>query len=286
MFEIREKALNSHIIDLSPTDKNWEQWFLLCSDLHWDNPHCQRQLIEKHFNQAKERKAGILIFGDALCLMQGKYDPRRSKSSIRPEHNRADYLDVVIRDFAQYMKPWKDNIILISPGNHENGVRKNLETDPIERVVERMNTMPGSKVYKGGYGGWVRFQFQITKTTRQSKNLFYFHGSGGGGIVTKGIIQQQRTSAVIEGADICYQGHVHELMSSVWAKHYIDVSGKPQNREAVHLRGSTYKEEFADGAEGWHVERGAPPKPLGSWWVRFYKKNKNEVTFEWIPARA
>jgi hypothetical protein len=25
----------------------------------------------------------------------------------------------------------------------------------------------------------------------------------------------------------------------------------------------TYKEEYGDGYIGWHVERGAPPKPLG-----------------------
>jgi hypothetical protein len=25
----------------------------------------------------------------------------------------------------------------------------------------------------------------------------------------------------------------------------------------------TYKEEYQDGFSGWHVERGAPPKPLG-----------------------
>ena len=25
----------------------------------------------------------------------------------------------------------------------------------------------------------------------------------------------------------------------------------------------TYKEEYGDGSQGWHVERGAPIKPLG-----------------------
>jgi hypothetical protein len=25
----------------------------------------------------------------------------------------------------------------------------------------------------------------------------------------------------------------------------------------------TYKEEYGEGTHGWHVERGAPPKPLG-----------------------
>jgi hypothetical protein len=24
-----------------------------------------------------------------------------------------------------------------------------------------------------------------------------------------------------------------------------------------------YKEEYEDGSKGWHIERGAPPKPMG-----------------------
>jgi hypothetical protein len=36
-----------------------------------------------------------------------------------------------------------------------------------------------------------------------------------------------------------------------------------------HIQLATFKQEF-DLAGGWHLERGAPPKPLGGWWLRFY----------------
>jgi hypothetical protein len=36
-----------------------------------------------------------------------------------------------------------------------------------------------------------------------------------------------------------------------------------------HIRTSTYKEEYGDGTKGWHVTRGAPPKPLGGYWLTF-----------------
>ena len=64
------------------------QMFLLLSDLHIDNPKCDRRLLLKVLNEAVERNALILIFGDLFCLMQGKGDPRRSKADIRPEHNK------------------------------------------------------------------------------------------------------------------------------------------------------------------------------------------------------
>jgi hypothetical protein len=62
------------------------QEFLLISDLHWDNPHCNRGLLTNHLKEAQRRNAGVIVNGDFFCLMQGKGDPRRSKEDIRPEH--------------------------------------------------------------------------------------------------------------------------------------------------------------------------------------------------------
>ena len=37
-----------------------------------------------------------------------------------------------------------------------------------------------------------------------------------------------------------------------------------------HVRTGTYKNDYGTGAGGWHVERGAPPKPMGAVWMRLY----------------
>ena len=50
----------------TPTSKNWEQWVLLVSDQHWDNPLCDRELLADHYNEAVARGAPILSFGDQL----------------------------------------------------------------------------------------------------------------------------------------------------------------------------------------------------------------------------
>lgn len=55
---------------------------LLASDVHFDNPKCRRDIFFRHLNEAKKRGAKVAIFGDLFCLMQGKYDPRRSKKDI------------------------------------------------------------------------------------------------------------------------------------------------------------------------------------------------------------
>jgi hypothetical protein len=33
------------------------------------------------------------------------------------------------------------------------------------------------------------------------------------------------------------------------------------------IRTSAYKEEYGDGSKGWHIERGASPKPIGGRWL-------------------
>ena len=44
--------------------KDWEQWILLTSDRHWDNPKSDRRLQTKHLQLAKERNALIIDNGD------------------------------------------------------------------------------------------------------------------------------------------------------------------------------------------------------------------------------
>jgi hypothetical protein len=48
--------------------------FFLASDIHLDNPKCDRKLFKKHLDEMKERQGKALFFGDIMCLMQGKKD--------------------------------------------------------------------------------------------------------------------------------------------------------------------------------------------------------------------
>ena len=113
---------------------------LLLSDIHWDNPKCKRDLLRKHLEQAKEIGADILLNGDTFCLMQGAYDPRKSKSDILPEHNKSNYLDAVVNDAIEWFSPYAHLIKVVGYGNHETNILKRQETDVIERFVFGLNS--------------------------------------------------------------------------------------------------------------------------------------------------
>jgi hypothetical protein len=245
------------------------QEFLLVSDLHWDNPHCDRGLLKNHLDEAVKRNAAIILNGDTYCCMGGKYDRRADKSLIRPEHNTDRYFDAIVDTSVEWFAPYAKNILLIGYGNHETAIIKHGETDLLQRFASTLNYATGSAVQVGGYGGTI--DIRVLHDTIRGVNfvVHYFHGHSGGGAVSRGVIHDQRLLAGTEGYDLTWMGHVHELYYHQNMVHRYDRSTKTLIQKPIHqLRTATYKEEWDGGYMGFHTERGRGPKPLGGYWLK------------------
>jgi hypothetical protein len=245
------------------------QEFLLISDLHWDNPHCDRGLLKNHLDEAVKRNAAIILNGDTYCCMGGKYDRRADKSLIRPEHNTDRYFDAIVDTSVGWFAPYAKNILLIGYGNHETAIIKHGETDLLQRFVSTINYATGSAIQVGGYGGTI--DIRVLHDTIRGVNfvVHYFHGHSGGGAVSRGVIHDQRLLAGTEGYDLTWMGHVHELYYHQNMIHRYDRSSKTLLQKPIHqLRTATYKEEWDGGYMGFHTERGRGPKPLGGYWLK------------------
>ena len=273
---------NTLRVDMKTNDTvGWEQWFLLTSDRHHDNAHTDHKLEKRHLDQAVERKAGIVDVGDLHCAMQGKWDKRSDTSQCRPEQQNGRYLDSLVDSAHEFYSPYAHNFIMVGRGNHEQSILKHHETDITERTVQALNTTEGSQIQAGGYGGWVFFVVKRHQTSKIFK-LKYFHGSGGGAIMSHGTLKTRRMASWLPDADIVVTGHEHNQWMLPLARERVTNKGVVYCDEQVHLKTATYKDEYCDGHSGWHIERGAPPKPLGGWWLRFYFHDKNTPTYELI----
>lgn len=263
--------------------KDWEQWFLLRSDAHHDNPDCNRELEMRHLAEARERNAGILDNGDLFCAMQGKYDKRSDKSKVRPEHQVSNYLDALISTAADDYEPFAHHLISLGEGNHEVSIRTRHETDLTQRLVSVLNDRTGSKIIAGGYTTWVLFRFRRGEQ-RTSKVLWMIHGYAGGGPVTKDMIQFNRQLGYIEATDMFLSGHTHDSWATDVTRKYLDRhTATVKNREVTAIKCPTYKDEYKSGKGGWHIGTGKPPKPLGAYWLRFYWKRR---TLQYEVTRA
>lgn len=267
-YTVDSVGANVLIVRFTGVVSGWEQWFLLSSDRHHDNICCDRDLEKRHLEEVKERDALILDFGDLFCAMQGKYDPRASMDDIRPEDVGGDYLDRIVLHAAQDYGPYAANWLLLGKGNHESDIRYRNGVDLTSNLAHRLNIEYGGHVYVGGYGGWVRFLFQSPDNrVRSALNLKYHHGSGGGGPVTRGVIQTARQAVYLPDADVVVNGHTHDSWLVPIARERLSAKGRVGRDVVYFVRVSGYKNEYGDGSGGYHVERWGPPKPIGAMWM-------------------
>ena len=263
---------NSHRIRVSLNGER-EQWILLRGDVHHDNPSCDQALEEKHLKQAKERNAAIICNGDAFCAMQGKYDLRSNKSAVRPEHQCDDYLDSLVKTYADFLAPYAHQFALIGTGNHETGILKRHETNLTTRLVERLNTMTGSNIYAGSYTGWLKVSLKRgTPEKRQSvvtTNIWRTHGYGGGSAVTRGVPETSRRAVYLPDADVVLSSHIHHEWTMPIQRMRITTDGKVYQDEQMHIQLPTYKDSYKDGHSfgNWEVERGMAPRTKGAVWM-------------------
>ena len=269
-YTVEANSRNVLTVRFSDISAGWGQWVLLSADRHHDSIHCDRKLELYHLEQAQERGALIIDCGDLFDAMQGKWDPRSSMDDLRPELRTEAYLDEAVKLAAQDYAPFAHHFLMIGYGNHETKIRNRHGTDLISNLVHRLNTEHDGNVFLGAYGGWVRFMFQVNGTKRSTKRLKYHHGAGGGGPVTRGVIQSNRQAVYLPDADFVVNGHTHDSWHVPIARERLSIQGVVR-RDLVHfIRTPGYKDEYGDGGSGFHNERWAPPKPIGAVWLRFF----------------
>ena len=200
--------------------------------------------------------------------MCGRYDARRSRHGIRPEHDHPNYLDCLVQGFSEFAEFAAPNIAFMGRGNHELSILKHIETDLIERTAERLR-MRGSSVVTGGIGGWIIVKIHVTKTTFVTVPVYYTHGTGGGGPVTKGVIQTNRRAVYLPDAQVIISGHIHEEWVVTLCRERLTQRGRVYLDEQVHICSGTYKQEYDPANSSWHSQMGRPPKPIGGTWLEF-----------------
>jgi hypothetical protein len=69
-------------------------------------------------------------------------------------------------------------------------------------------------------------------------------------------------------ADIVVNGHTHDQYVVPIQRERLSHKGNVIQDTVWHVRTGTYKDEYGDGSEGWAVEKGHAPKPIGAVWLR------------------
>lgn len=248
--------------------KSTSKSLLLLSDIHFDSKSCERELLKEILDEALIKDSLVLFNGDFFDMMQGKNDRRHMKGSIRKEYLGDNYFDLVIEDAAHFLKPYAKIIGVMADGNHETSVTKHYESNPLDRLCYLLRQEYGSSVVHTGYQSWVVIRLQMDSTGNYLPfKIKMHHGSGGNARVTKGVIEHNRMSTYVEGADLIWLGHTH---TQYCMHNTIEVlNTKPTYsislKKVYHLRTGCFKQEYKEG--GWAVEKGFSPSEIGGYWL-------------------
>lgn len=246
---------------LTTSDSSFK--ILALTDLHWDSAHCKLDILKNHLDYALEKNIPVIIIGDLYDVMQGRYDPRADQNTLRPEHRGNCYFDAIIDTSIEWFRPYAKILALISPGNHEGAIMKRQQINLIESFCRGMQ-MAGSKVISAPDWGYILVKLRQRRSV-ETKRIFYQHGYGGGGEITRGLIDHSRTRSQWD-ADIFVSGHIHRRNIDENIVVRCSSRGTVTQDQQLFIRCGSYKDETHDA---WHISKGRGARPIGGWFINF-----------------
>ncbi len=261
------------------------QEFLFISDVHFDSTKCDRELLDKHLRQAKQRGASVFKFIASFYLLPGTWVPRGNYSDLRPEYKSINYLDAVIDDTIEYLTPYKDVVRFFGLGNHETNISKRMHISPLDRVIQALKGRGGDQ-HIGGYSGWLILQVMRPneKRTAVTSNIHYHHGYGGNAPRSKGVLRVDLDQMQFPDAHVVLRGHTHQKWYVPLTVDRVTNAGRQYQETTHHVQMGSYK-LLGDRYAGWAVEKGFNTPRLGGWWASF-TQNSNRTVMQWTFTEA
>ena len=192
--------------------------FFLASDLHADDPDCDLALLRAELEEAKAEGARILLNGDIMSLILPRDLKRYTRGNDKDRNGAArdDKINEAVETAEGILAPYVDLIDMIGCGNHETAVLKHHSTDATKLLVGFLNRRRAkgiAPIRHGGYTGYIRLVFaERDGGHAQAYDIYYNHGTSGGGEVTDSAIELQRLSTT-RAVDLVWLGHSHKKES-------------------------------------------------------------------------
>lgn len=234
------------------------------SDVHLDSPACDRALFHRHMKEADALGAIVQINGDLFDAMQGRDDPRRSMSDLKALYKVDNYIDALVKDVADELRPYKQVSYIIGLGNHETSILKHNGTNLCEGVAMLLR-MDGIQAVSAGYYSWVRVMAMSGKRRSDSILTYAHHGMGGNSPVTRGVIDTSRQGVYLDGVDVVVNGHNHQNYHVALRSATVNRGGREVYKTMHYLRTPGYKVGGIESGNehGFDVEKHPEPTPRG-----------------------
>lgn len=244
---------------LQEFDKSFTQRWL--SDLHLDSKYTDKKKVKHLFEEALEKNYQIIIIGDLFDIMGMRMDFRSTKSDIKEALREENYVNLVVKEVAEFLAPYIDCIGLITVGNHEKEFEKRAELYLLEILNLYIHKMTGKEIMvSNDYAGYMIMRggrnVKDRIQTKQSCTIFFNHGKDSNAAMSLGALNVKRNAATID-ADIFISGHIHRNLLAPLNRIYLTNGGTIMVKEQLHIQLGTAKE--SKGNDYFSARRGFDP---------------------------
>lgn len=133
------------------------------------------------------------------------------------------------REMANILKPIRNKILCILPGNHERRSGKDADDDPMYDIAAKLDL---EDRYREDMA-FIRVALGRNRNGNQkpySYTIAAMHGAGGGGLPGAGINRADKFMQSMDGVDVFLHGHTHRPYCLRGSKLVVDVQNKRVTR--------------------------------------------------------
>lgn len=193
---------------ISPLEAGIPTKLALFSDIHFDSPNCARDILKAHFTYCQQDGRWILIGGDFFDAILLK-DMKRSANHLMEATD--NQLNVKLEEAAHFLDPYKDRILFMGRGNHEESILKYSGFDLLQMLTVLLNAGQKHQIQYGNYANFLRFGWakpSSPNAIHAHYDIYQHHGAGANAPVSKGMIDFNRIMHGVN-ADLVWIGHKH-----------------------------------------------------------------------------
>lgn len=243
------------------------------ADVHLGNQACDVKAF-KEFLQDSDESTLFIGIGDLLDSVIVK-DKRYRKSSDATDGD--SIVDEQIDRAEDLLSPYKNQILGLGDGNHEDTIIRIAGTNPIKRLCKRLD------VPFLGFSGLFRLVFSEQKDNQRPSRgrtviIRYHHGWGGGSRTQGADLTKYSKDIAYWQADIFLYGHVHKKQTDEIPRMGIVGDTLIAKDKQIAICGTFLKTYTKDTT--YSEVKGYPPISVGGVCVEIRPDNK------WVQMRS
>ena len=226
-------------------------------DAHIGSPACDEYALKEYLAENDDEATFILGGGDLLDAVIAS-DAKRYRKSADAAGGDA-ILDEQIDRAHSILWPYKERILGLGVGNHEDVILQRCSTDLIQRLCRRL------EVPYLGYSGLYRLQFRQATGGGRTVIIRYHHGWASGR-TPGGQLTSNVKDVLNWDADIYLYGHGHALHT--YSIPRLGLTGKTLvSKDLVICLCGTFLKTYTIGSTTYSERKGYPPIRVGSPWI-------------------